>query len=993
MTHPFVARLLALMLLVLPASTLAQTSGSIAGEVKDTTGAVLPGVTIEVASPALIEKVRTAVADGSGKYKITDLRPGTYSVTFTLAGFSTVKRDGIDLNAGFTATVNGEMKVGSMEETIVVSGQAPVVDTQNVRDARVLTRDIIDTIPTAKSISNLAALVPGMSVLGATTPGQDVGGTSGEGFQGLQIHGGRRNDQQTLLDGMSVAMVQAFAGSITATSLGDQTIEQTILEISGHSAEWETGGVVANMLPRQGGNTFRGGFFANFANEHTQSNNYDDKLKARGVTSPLPIKQLQDVNPSFGGPIAKDKLWFFTAYRDWRVANYTNQATRAPNLNRTGFTYVPDLSVRPFQDQVTKDFVARATWQMTPKQKIAATFDWNDKMEYRTIAGNISEEANYIQNFHSNIVQVTYSAPMTNRLLVEGGVSLTDVYHPITPRPGQIGPAATETTTGQRIRAVVFGNVISPQVYRDEDQRNDVYRGAVSYVTGSHAFKFGFQEQNAFLSPYYTAPADYELNLVRGVPNSVVFLPTPYRLTNYAYKTSAFAQDQWRIDRLTLNLGVRWDRLKTRYPDYDITATNLLPARSFPGADVLKWNDFSPRLGASYDVFGNGKTAVKASMSRYVLQETMDLTRVVDPTTASAGTLTRTFNDANGDFIPQGDPLNPAANGELGPSPNQNFGRLVLTTTYDPKWTQGTGVRTYNWEFSTGIQHELAPQVSANFAYYRRHFGNFTVTDNTRVSAADYDSFCITAPTDARLGDQSGKQICGFRDLNPSRLGQLQNLGTLANDYGKQIEQWQGIDLAINARLKNGTTLQGGFSTGRTLTDNCEIFAKVPEAGTVGATNALGGPYCRQNQPYLSQIKLLGTYKLPYDITLSATYQSLPGLPVSATAVANNAQISPTLGRNLSAGATATASIALLQPNSVFGDRINQLDMRVTRVIKLGGLRTLRAMVDLYNLTNRNTVTAWNNNYGTLAGGGATWLQPTGILPARMLKFAVQLDF
>ena len=240
---------LALALLLTPLCAYAQTSGSIAGEVKDATGGVLPGVTVEVASPALIEKVRSAVSDGSGLYKITDLRPGTYSVTFSLAGFSTVKREGIDLSAGFTANITAEMKVGSMEETIVVSGQAPVVDVQNVREQRVLTRDIIDAIPTAKSIANLAVLIPGMNVLGATTLGQDVGGSSGEGFQGLTIHGGRRNDQQTLLDGMSVAMVQAFAGSIGATTLGDQTIEQTILSVSGHSAEWETGGVVANMLP------------------------------------------------------------------------------------------------------------------------------------------------------------------------------------------------------------------------------------------------------------------------------------------------------------------------------------------------------------------------------------------------------------------------------------------------------------------------------------------------------------------------------------------------------------------------------------------------------------------------------------------------------------------------------------------------------------------------------------------------------------------------
>ncbi|MGE0392350.1 MAG: carboxypeptidase regulatory-like domain-containing protein [Vicinamibacterales bacterium] len=984
--------LLAVLLCCLPALAGAQTSGSIAGGVKDATGGVLPGVTVEVASPALIEKVRTAVSDGAGNYRITDLRPGVYSVTFTLTGFSTVKREGIDVAAGFTANISAEMKVGAMEETIVVSGQTPVVDVQNVREQRVLTRDIIDAIPTAKSIANLAVLIPGMNVLGATTQGQDVGGSSGEGFQGLTIHGGRRNDQQTLLDGMSVAMVQAFAGSIGATTLGDQTIEQTILSVSGHSAEWETGGVVANMLPKQGGNRFSGGFFANIANEATQSNNYTDELRQRGLTAALPTKEIRDINPSFGGPLKKDKLWFFTAYRDWRIANYANQSTRAPNLNPTGFTYVPDLSVRPYQDQITKDGVGRVTWQMTPKNKLAVMFDWNDKLEFRTLAGQLADEANYIQNFHSNIIQVTYSAPLTNRLLVEGGVSLTDVLHTIVPRPGAIGPTALESTTGQRIRAVTYGNPVSPQVYRDEDQRNDVYRVAVSYVTGSHGFKFGFQQQNAFLSPLYEAPADYELTLVNGRPNSVTFLPTPFRLTNYAYKSSAFAQDQWNVNRVTLNLGIRWDRLGTRYPDYDLAATNLLPARSFPGADVFKWNDLSPRLGASWDVFGNGRTALKVSMSRYVLQETMDLTRVVDPTTSSAGTLTRTFNDLNGDFVPQGDPLNPAANGELGPSPNQNFGRLVRTLSYDPAWTEGFGVRTYNWEFSTGVQQELRPGMSASMAFFRRHYGNFTVTDNTLVSADNYDSFCITAPSNSRLPNGGGQQICGLRDLNPSSLGRLQNLGTLSNDYGKQVETWQGVDMAVNTRLKNKATLQGGFSFGRSVTDNCEIFAKVPEAGTTGVGGPLGGPYCRQVQPYQKQVKLLGSYNLPWDVIVSGTFQSVPGAAVSATAVVNNAVIAPSLGRNLSAGATATASINLIQPNSVYGDRINQIDLRVTRVFTVRTTR-IRAMLDLYNLANRNTVVTWNNNYGTIAGGGAAWLRPLGILPARLLKLGVQLDF
>lgn len=307
-------------LLASPWLAMAQnTTGAIAGVVKDASGGVLPGVTVEASSPALIEKVRTVVSDGSGAFKIVDLRPGDYTVTFSLTGFSTVKREGVSLAGGFTATVNADMKVGSLEETVVVSGLSPVVDVQNVREQRVLTREVLDAIPTAKALVNIAALVPGVVVAQTSTgAAQDVGGTGGDNFQGMSIHGARRNDQQTLVDGMSVAFMTFFGGSITPASLGDGTVDQTVLGVSGHSAEVESGGIIANLIPKQGGNKPSGNMFANFASENTQANNYDDALKAKGVTAPLPIKQMSDLNPTLGGPLKKDKVWFFVAYRDKR---------------------------------------------------------------------------------------------------------------------------------------------------------------------------------------------------------------------------------------------------------------------------------------------------------------------------------------------------------------------------------------------------------------------------------------------------------------------------------------------------------------------------------------------------------------------------------------------------------------------------------------------------------------------------------------------------
>ncbi|MGE0446790.1 MAG: carboxypeptidase regulatory-like domain-containing protein [Vicinamibacterales bacterium] len=993
----FLRRLaLASVLMLCPYLARAQTTtGAIAGEVKDASGGVLPGVTVEAASPVLIEKVRTVVTDGSGQFKIVDLRPGEYTVTFSLTGFSTVKREGVTITGGFTATINADMKVGSLEETIVVSGQSPIVDVQNVREQRVLNREVMDAIPTAKALVNLAALVPGVIVAQTSTgAAQDVGGTGGDNFQGMSIHGARRNDQQTLLDGMSVAFMTFFAGSITPASLGDGTVDQTVLGVSGHSAEVESGGIIANLIPKQGGNKFTGNLFANIANESTQADNYDDDLKARGVTAPLPIKTMSDFNPTFGGPIKKDKVWFFVAYRDKRSITYTEQSVRSRNVSTNPWRYVPDLNFRPVSDQVTKDSANRLTWQIDSKNRVSAFYDYNSKWEGHAGSGPFSStEATYLQTYKSSIYQATWSAPVTNRLLFDAGMSITRIPRAQITKADANPPTKLELTNNQRFGAPAFGaGGIAPQADVDEVGLNNVYRGAVSYVTGSHSFKFGGQIQTGDLRNNVSAPSDYEVNLLNGLPNSVNFLPTPYSYHDMMMKTALYAQDQWQISRMTFNYGLRYDGISSRYDDVDMQRTTYLPARAFPGADVVDWTSLSPRLGWSWDVTGDGRTAVKVSASRYVVQEALDLTRTVDPTSTAGGGLTRQWSDANGDFIPQGDPTIPAANGELGPSPNASWGLPRTTFSYDPEMITGFNVRPYNWEITAGVQREIVPRVSANFAYFRRTFGDLTVVDNTLVAASNYDSFCVTAPTDSRLpGDISGSRICGLLDLNPGSLGRLQNLGTSASNYGRQIEQWSGFDLGVNVRLPKAV-LQGGISSGRSLTDNCEVFEDVPEAGVAGIGGVLGGNHCRQQSPMLTQVKLLGSYNLPWGVSAAATFQSIPGQQILANFVATGADVVPSLGRNLAAGANATATVPLIRPNSVYGDRVNQIDLRLGRTFGIRNAK-LKGMIDLYNLLNANTVLLWNNTYGTRASAGAAWLRPSQILGGRMLKFGVQLDF
>ena len=314
------------------------TSGSIAGVVKDTTGAVLPGLTVEAASPALIEKVRTAVTDTEGQYKIVDLRPGAYTVTFGLTGFTTVKRNGLELTTGFTATVNAELRVGTIEETVVVQASSPIVDTQNVRSQAVLTRERLDTIPTGRTIQGYATLIVGATQDG----GQDVGGNRGETNASLAIHGSRTTDQHLYYDGLRTNGMWGNGGGTLRLFLTNQAgAEEVAIETYGVGAERETGGVQINIVPKEGGNAFKTYINGAFTNGSLQNGNYSSDLASRGLLQAPSVKRIWDLGGSFGGPIKKDKLWFMTAHRSWGAQEYA--AGNYFNATDGSLFYTPDL--------------------------------------------------------------------------------------------------------------------------------------------------------------------------------------------------------------------------------------------------------------------------------------------------------------------------------------------------------------------------------------------------------------------------------------------------------------------------------------------------------------------------------------------------------------------------------------------------------------------------------------------------------------------------
>jgi hypothetical protein len=929
-------------------------------------------------------------------------------VSFMLPGFGTFKRDGIELSTGFTATVNAELKVGSLQETVTVSGQTPVVDVQNVVQNQVIRNTVLESLPNAKSIQSLAALVPGMTSGGNN---QDVGGTSGDSPVGTAIHGGRPGDQHMFFDGMRTNNLHGSGGGANQSIwFNPASVEEISLEVGNLAIQSETGGMVFNVIPKTGGNTFKGMLLANGTKSGLQSDNLTDDLKASGLTATTRVKNIFDLDAALGGPILRDKLWFHTAHRRWGNENYA--AGVYFNATPLAWTYTPDLTRQALDQNLKFSSDIRLTWQVNQKNKITGIVLRQDQcLCYTGINGSWSpsnrspEASTYVINFPSAYGQVKWTDTISNKFLLEAGASFNEMNWQSRRQPWVAADviSVTELSTNFTYRA-------SPSYSWDSQSEASLTRSyfgtvAASYVTGSHAVKVGTMISHSHPYSYTRTNGDMTYQFLNGLPRAVVLRATPLiTRTTLKHAIGTYAQDQWTMKQLTLNLGLRYENFNSYVPAQDMPAGRFVPARSYAKVpDVAVWRDLTPRLGVSYDLFGNGNTAVKFSVSRYLNSEAAGSALAKNPLSRVVDTATRAWTDGNGDYVPNCDLLNPDGNGECGPISDRNFGSTsAISTTYDENYLHGFGKRGYNWETSAGIQHQLRPGVSVNAMYFHRTYGNFLLTDNLAVNPSDFDPYCITVPVDSRL-PTSGSRLCGFYDINPSKFGKVENFNTFAKDYGKLTDVYDGVDVTVSARLPRGAFVQGGMNVGHEVTDMCDVMGKadLPAAAIpvfftgysslIPSLSGLASPstnFCRIAPAFWRpDVKLSTTYPLPWwDVQLSGTLQSVPGPWVVATYVAPNSEIAPSLGRNLAAGPNSTATVTLFQPGTMFGDRMNQFDFRVTKMVRMSRTR-IRAMVDIYNLFNASPVLSLNTRYGS------AWQRPLVVLQGRFAKFGVQVDF
>ena len=995
----------------------------IAGSVTDQSGAILAGVTVAAASPALIERSRVSVTSDRGRYRIENLPPGVYTITFTRAGFRTYQHARVELSGALTATVDAWLEVGVIADAITVTRDLPAVDVHTVTRELALSGSLVRSLPTVRSYNALLVLVPGV----VTNSNDVVTGTATTSFP---IHGGRSNEGRLTLDGLNIGSPPN--GNSAASYVVDAGAAEGISFANGSAlGEYETAGLVMNIVPQSGGNRMRGSFFASGSGTWLQSDNVTPALRQQGLTAATPLARVYDLSGNVGGPIARDRVWFFAnAHVGGSRKDSANVYYNLDAGDAHAWLYRPDLSRPAYSDRTFENASGRLTWQATARNKL--TGFWDAQALCRTCTGatpglsepaRVSPEAVGVLGRPLHVMQASWTSPLTSRVLLEAGFGGTyfgvgNFERSPNPTRGLIR-VAEQCAAGCAANGGIPGLVYRSQDFSDAYAGSYLWKGSFSYVTGAHSVKAGYQ--HTLMTDdrtWMTNDQNLTYRVNNGVPNQLTQSISPWVNDTRVAWQGIYVQDQWMLPRLTLQGALRFDRAWSWFP-----AQTQGPARFLPEPIVIpetrgvdSYKDITVRMGAAFDPAGTGRSALKVSIAKYLEgagvagnYASTNPTLRLPQTTSVFGTagVTRSWTDANRNFVPDCDLMNPAAQDlrasggdACGVLSNTSFGRNVLTNNFDPAILEGWGVRPSDWNLAVTWQQQLGPRTAVDVTYSRRWYRGFAVADNLALQPSDLTPFSITAPRDPRLPGGGGYVVPGLYDVVPAKAGEVDNMIADSSGYGRWNQYFNGIDVTISMRSVRGLTVAGGTSTGQMVADNCEVRTNLPELSTATTgTSAFGpglgastvtpvSPYCHVAYGVLTQLRGFAAYLVPkVHVEVAAALQSKPGPMLAANYAAASGEAEPSLGRPLSGGA-ANVTVNLVAPGTMYGARINELDLRAGKTLTYRGLRS-RIALDVFNALNSSAVLAYNNAFVP----NGSWLQPLSILTPRLFKISLEVDF
>jgi hypothetical protein len=1027
----------------------ARAQSTIAGTARDSSGGVLPGVVVEASSEVLIEKVRSTVTDGLGQYRIIDLRPGIYVVTFTLPGFQTWRREGFSLPAEFVATIDAVMQVGAIEETITVAGGVMLVDVQSASRVQRLDRDAIDNIPSGRTIQGMGQLIVGVNL---SLP--DVGGSRAAMQTYMSVRGFNARQNTVMVDGMTINGLQADGA--VQTYVNDAASAEMSYQTSGAGADRTGGGLSLNMIPREGGNRFSGD--ATFAHRpgQWQGDNLTQRFKDSGLTVVNSTNYIWDNTISQGGPVVRDKLWFFGSFRDYRTDNVVTNTYFNDGTPGSDYNYI-------------RQGMVRLTYQVNSRNKVSAYYDRIEKFRGHDMQSNVDPEtASVVWNSPNySTGSVKWTGTLSSRLLAEVGYSQNTEWYHTTGQPGIVKPrfseewyanaskTSTSATLGYRTTApATLGNAQFPT-------RQNI-QGSVSYVTGQHNIKAGFQWQwgrfshvtdaNADLTQQYVNAVEGPIadgreitfsnpvNAVLGVPVGSVLignLPIVSR-EKMNRDMGLYVQDSWRYKRLTVNAGLRYEVLNAEVPEQAAPAGRFVPERTQPEElDLPDWRDWAPRFQVVYDVFGDAKTAVKYSFNRY--NNVITTTIAANSNGISLATSTRTWADLNNDDIAQGartwfpdgtyrdcvfiveagceinlsgiaagNPWGLSTQGALSPT----FGLVSEGNVF------AGYPRLYRLEHGVEVQHALHARLSVTGSFFYQTTENITKTVNTARLAPeiDYTAHTIFDPI-------TGEPFTYYFQNAAAQSRPATNVTYLEPTAKSTFDTYQ---MEVRWRPTAGGQVFGGFSWERSRDYECGTTLLKAD-GSPAFVDPNTDRFCDDfalDIPHAVDFRLGVSYPLPWGVTFGLSYLNndegslIPTYLFASTtrypdgtssgttarfvngifkttgqqaAPACPAPCTPgalVAGGGVYTGSATGTTVALANAGQYDAERLKQVDIKFSKTFRYRAV-TISPTFEVFNITNQDMVITYTSS--SYANSGGTYLRPNSLLQGRIVGWGARV--